>query len=251
MISARSSLKKLARRLGMRRRPRHVHLLHIGKTGGTALKTALENQQGQEYDRLFLHHHPISLADVPVGDRFLFFIRDPMRRFVSGFYSRQRQGQPRYFFPWSPEEEEAFALFPTPNDLAVALSSADGERRAAAERGMRGIEHVRDHYRRWFDDEAYFQSRLDDLLFVGSQEHLQEDFERLKKLLGLPGNLQLPSGPVDSHRQPEHLDGTLSDEARANLAVWYAEDYTFLHRLAERYDHLPQYDSPRPHRSPV
>ncbi len=240
MTALRSSVKKLALRLGLIHRPADVHLLHVGKTGGSALKAALRGKQGDGFDTLHLHHHHFYLPDIPDGDGFFFFVRDPMRRFVSGFYSRLRQGQPRYFFPWSEEEKEAFALFPTPDALASALS--DPERRADAERAMRAIPHVRDFYTRWLGPPDYFASRQHDLVFVGSQEHLREDFERLKRALGVADDLQLPSDPEKAHRRPEGLDGALSPAARANLAAWYAEDYAFLKRLADRYDHLPRYD---------
>lgn len=214
------------------------------------MKAALEDAQSSSY-RLFLHDHDVTLADIPAGDGFVFFVRDPIRRFVSGFYSRQRQGQPRYFYRWSNDEEEAFRLFERPGDLAEALSSPDPDRREAAEKAMHSIQHVRDPYRTWFGDNDAFQARHDDLLFVGSQEHLQDDFERLKKILGLPDDLQLPDNPKDAHRRPDHMDGTLSNEAKANLAAWYAEDYRFLRTLGERYDHLPTYDPPSPQNHPV
>ncbi len=240
MASLRPHLKRLALRLDRWRGVRHAHLLHIGKTGGTALKSTLDGARGDGY-RIFLHDHHVTLSDIPVGDGFIFFVRDPIRRFASGFYSRQRQGQPRYFYPWSRSEFEAFGLFETPDKLARALSAPNEKHRTAAEKAMRSIQHVRDPYSLWFGDAKHFRSRMDDLLFVGSQEHLREDFQRLKNILGLPADLQLPSNPKEAHRRPKHMDATLSDEAQANLIAWYAEDYQFLHKLAEQYDHLPRY----------
>ncbi|MEM8598301.1 MAG: sulfotransferase family 2 domain-containing protein [Bacteroidota bacterium] len=236
----RSHLERLTLHWDRWRGVQHAHLLHVGKTGGTALKATLENARGDNC-RLFLHGHRVTLGDIPEGDGFFFFVRDPVSRFASGFYSRQRQGQPRYFYRWTRNEATAFERFQTPDELARALSDPDAARRAEAEHAMRSIQHVRDPYRLWFGDDAAFRSRADDLLFVGSQEHLREDFQRLKAVLGLPEDLQLPSSPKEAHRRPEHLDVTLSDEARANLAAWYAEDYVFLDELADRHDHLPRY----------
>ena len=107
MSSKRSSL---GRRIDALRRRWHrlrgrevVHLLHIGKTGGTALKTALAGAASPTHV-LILEDHPTRLRSVPVGERVAFFVRDPLTRFVSGFLSRQRKGRPRYFHDWSAEE---------------------------------------------------------------------------------------------------------------------------------------------------
>lgn len=145
-------------------RPR-AHFLHIGKTGGTAVKFALGNASDGAYE-IVLHGHGTTLEQVPPGDRFFFVLRDPVERFVSGFYSRQRQGRPRYRSPWSPAEERAFQHFDTPEALAIALSSSDGDARDHALAAMRSIEHVRDAYSVWFKNDRYFESRLKDLLAI-------------------------------------------------------------------------------------
>jgi len=44
----------------------------------------------------------------------------------------------------------------------------------------------------------------------------------------LPVQAGLPKGDVDAHRNPEHIDRSLKDEAVANLKAWYKEDYGFI-----------------------
>ena len=210
------------------RRRRFVHFLHIGKTGGTAIKHALRESTDTGRSVICLHPHHVRLVHVPPGDGVFFFLRDPVHRFVSGFYSRQRQGMPRAFFPWGEEERIAFSRFPTPNALSVALTSSDDVERAAAHRAMKGIRHVKSHYWDWFGDERYFVSRSADVLLVGRQEALGEGFERLKSLLGLPARLALPRDEVGSHRNPGGLDRVLEATAVENLRHWYREDYRFL-----------------------
>ena len=70
-----------------------VHFLHIGKTGGTAIKAALKAYPPAV--TLHVHPHRFALADVPRGERVFFFVRDPLSRFVSAFHSRKRRGLPR------------------------------------------------------------------------------------------------------------------------------------------------------------
>jgi len=205
-----------------------VHFLHLGKTGGSAVKHAIEHCRNPHLCYvLYLHAHETTLRDVPRGHKFFFFIRDPLSRFVSGFYSRQRQGRPRYYLRWTPGERTAFERFESPNALGLALSSADPGERAAAEAAMRSILHVKDSYWNWFESREYFIERLPDLFFIGFQEQLAEDFEVLRNNLFLPC-LSLPEDEVLAHRNPPGLDRTLEPEAAANLRRWYASDYAFV-----------------------
>ena len=58
----------------------------------------------------------------------IFPLRDPVTRFVSGFYSRLRRGRTAVLHPAHEAERKAFEWFPTPQELADALA----ERRAEA-----------------------------------------------------------------------------------------------------------------------
>jgi hypothetical protein len=217
-----------------------VHFLHIGKTGGTAVKAALPAAVTPRY-RLLLHTHDATLGDVPPGDKLFFFVRDPLSRFVSGFYSRQRQGHPRYLSPWSEGERVAFSRFTTPNGLADALDSSDSRSARQAQHAMRSIQHVRDSYWQWFGNPTHLQQRMDDVLFIGSQERLEADFNELCMYLGFAENTRLPTDPVQAHRNPPDLDRGLSTQAKANLAIWYRRDYELLNFVADRFPNLPKY----------
>ncbi len=69
-----------------------IHFIHIGKTGGTAVKYALQDYNatvlGCRYE-IILHNHNFKLKDIPIGEKFFFFVREPIDRFISGFYSRK------------------------------------------------------------------------------------------------------------------------------------------------------------------
>jgi hypothetical protein len=205
-----------------------IHLLHIGKTGGTALKESLRPTCDTVDYRIELHEHNFKLRDVPAGDKVVFFLRDPIRRFVSGFNSRKREGRPHYYSPWSIGEEIGFRQFHTPNELARALSSKNSRIQRAAVTAMKSIAHVKSSYWYWFDNETYFLSRLPDIMFIGFQESLDEDFEILKKKLGLPETISLPKDDIRAHRNPRDLDICIEEEALVNLKEWYAADYEFI-----------------------
>jgi hypothetical protein len=209
-----------------------LHVLHVGKTGGTALNHVLVDHAATARYRLVFGGHSLAVADVPIGERFMFFIRDPLSRFVSAFNSRLRQGRPRYHYPWREEEKLAFSIFRTPNELATALSSDDSSLRKEAEAAMHGIGHLNTGYSSWFGDESSFDARLSDLFFIGFQERLNDDFGILKQRLGLPSEAELPRGD-EAHQAPAGLDTYLGEVARANLERWYAEDIAFAQRCRE------------------
>jgi hypothetical protein len=209
-------------------RGRRVHFLHIGKTGGTAIRYALSPHltsiRGIE---IILHPHETTLADIPVGEKAIFALRDPIDRFVSGFNSRRRRGPP-HNVEWTAAEEAAFGSFVTPNDLAVALSAPNAGKRAAAISAIRGIRHVNTRYSDWLRDVDYVQARHRDILWVGLTSRLSEDFAALSRILSLPPGCSLPHDRVTAHRRPDGDPIWLSDTGTRNVEAWYAGDYAFM-----------------------
>jgi hypothetical protein len=214
------------------RRP-PLNVLHIGKTGGTALKQVLAENAEASRCKLLFRGHDVTLADVPEGEQFMFLIRDPLTRFVSAFNGRLREDRPRYHYPWRDEERVAFAIFKTPDELARALSSDDGELRAQAEAAMLGIGHVNTPYTFWFPSERAFRARLDNVFFIGLQDRLDDDFETLKRKLGLGADVRMPRDETVAHKTPAGFESQLSETGRANLERWYAFDVSFVQLCRE------------------
>lgn len=224
-----------ARRRGrelLGRKPR-AHMLHPGKTGGTAIKAALEPVRGSGRYDLRLHPHPTILTDLPRDEKVFFVLRDPAERYVSAFNSRLRQGLPRYRIPWTPPEEVAFREFGSADALGRALSSEDDARRARAFAAMSSILHVRDSYWRWLGHGQVLSRRADDFLSIIWLPDLADAFPRLCTLLGLPQTVVLPTDEVSAHRSPDSMDRSLSDEALANIRWWYARDYACVEICAQ------------------
>lgn len=84
----------------VRPKPR-AHMLHIGKTGGTAMKAVFATVGDKARYEIITHRHYTRIIKVPRGEKVFFVVRDPVDRFVSGFNSRLRRGEPRYFTEWT------------------------------------------------------------------------------------------------------------------------------------------------------
>ena len=214
---------------------RIVHFLHIPKTGGTALTAALSGHETSSDYEIVLHDgHELKLSDVPLGEKVFFFMRDPISRFVSDFYGRQRQDLPRYdHVPWEPNEEAVFRRFSTPNELALALSSDNQQLQIAAATGIKSLLHLKAPLQTWFKSESYLLSRRSDILLIGFQETMNEDFELLRRIVNLPAEVNLPQDEVAAHKNPIHVDRRLDAEAIRNLKVWYEKDYRFFDMCKE------------------
>lgn len=211
-----------------------AHFLHIGKTGGSAVQTALESYVDVGTYEILLQPHRVTLKDVPPGDAVFFTLRHPVTRFVSGFNDRLRLGQPKYCYWWSPTEQEAFACFQCANELAEALSDPDDLWRDLAQRAMDSIQHVSTSFWFWLQNPAYFRSRRADLLFVGFQESLSSDFPRLLNRLGLDEQIPLPTDPVVANQAPDCTDQAISALGRRNLLAHYAADVKLYKELYQK-----------------
>lgn len=218
-----------------------LHVLHVRKTAGTALRSTLKHHRRPPGRFLILHQHRTRLCDLPPGDRVILFLRDPVTRFVSGFLDRQREGRPRYNAPWGRDERRAFERFSSPDQLATALDSDDEPIRVAARDAIRGIRHLRYPYSYWLGAPDAFAARRASLFFIGFQERFEQDFERLCKLLSVdPGT---PSAdPFLAHRNSESSQTRLSEEGEAAVRRWFKEDYALL-ALARRYFPGPSDDA--------
>jgi hypothetical protein len=213
-----------------------VHFIHVSKAGGTALRFAIRSARARAGGKLVSpwgevwgHDHRFRFADLRRGHKAVFALRDPVSRFLSGYYSRLRKGAPRYFIEWSAKEAQAFEWFPTPQALAEALAES-GEARRRAEFAMGAIAHVSRPMTYWTGKPSYLRRRLDKVLYVARQETLEEDWEKLKELLDIPRDQMLPKDDVRAHRTayaPDD-DRTLSDRALEALHAWYADDYALL-----------------------
>jgi len=213
----------------------NIHFLHIPKTGGTAFKRAFISKGNKtginlKSNKLILNGHGFTFDDA-VGDtdsKCVFFVRNVVTRFVSGFNSRLRMGQPFTTARWDEGETVAFKKFRTPNALAEALSDIDINLQRAAKCAMSSIWHTRFPLYFWLHSVDYLEKNKDRILYIGNQEDLDADFIRLKTVMKLENIMKLPTDDVNSHKTPPEYSTFMSALAKENIRNWYREDHELL-----------------------
>lgn len=177
--------------------PGEIAFLHIGKNAGTQIMHVAGQLTNQNiHIRKF--GHKVKLSEVPNGMPYFFSIRDPARRFVSGFYSRKRKGRPRLYNEWSPQEKIAFETFSHANELAEALFDDNGHGELARA-AILSIQHTSRAQTTWFQGNGFLEQRPP--LTIIRQEKFTQDMQRLLQILGAEGNIAdyMTDDPVDSH----------------------------------------------------
>ena len=193
-----------------------AHFLHIGKTGGHAIKNALRPFSKAGFYEIEITVGHRLLKRYPVGEPFFFVVRDPITRFTSAFYECLKNGVSKRH----KVEIDVFARFANPNELTEALYAQD----ELAQDAFIEIGHLKPmvHY---FEDLETLKKRSEDILLVCHQETLSADFEVLRKKLGLPKNCQLPLNPKTANKTPKDKHRNLSSRSIEVLTDQYQLDY--------------------------
>lgn len=212
-----------------------VHFIHVSKAGGSVLRYAIRQARKQsggklesQWGPIWGHNHLFRLSDIEPEDMAIFPLRDPVTRFVSGFYSRLREGAPRYYIRHTRAERQAFEWFPTPQELAEALADRWGPRRLRARFAMQSIGHLKRGQTFWTGKPSYVRSNLDRVLYIARQETLSEDWEKIKELLDIPRDVALSQDDTIAHRTEYTGDRNISEKGTQALRRWYADDYRLL-----------------------
>ncbi|CAK0837670.1 unnamed protein product [Prorocentrum cordatum] len=219
---------------------KEIFVLHVGKTGGTSVYKSLGPALASDVQ---LRSHAASREELHTcadhaNHGYVYFVRAPIQRYVSGWISRFRMGGRQHFNIWSFGELKAFYRFRSPDELGCALSSSSAQRRASAREAMNSIQHVMWSLTNYWGGLENFENCVGSNAFVGRFEHMQEDYERLVDMLASRNSLaQEPDANISQyHSTPAQYDGFrhLGECARANLRHWYREDYELFDRLAAR-----------------
>lgn len=209
----------------------NIKFLHIGKTGGSFIKYIINKVDTN--GKLELRYHHNSILDGNTGPC-IFFVRDPVKRFISGFISRLRKGQPRIYSEWSRDEQIAFTNFKTPDELATSLSSSDKYIYNKAIHAMNSISHVKMGLSHYLIDIDNIKKHKDKIIYVGKTETMNNDLENVIKMLGY--NYIISNDDMDNintHKTPanyEHMK-CLSDLGKQNIIKYFSKDYEIIKYL--------------------
>lgn len=207
-------------------RKRSIHFLHIGKAAGTQIQgVAKQINERSSSLRIKCHNHDTALRGLPAGEAYFFSIRNPETRFVSGFYSRKRKGQPLLFAEWSRDEAAAFAAFEHANELAECLFET-GSTGAKALMAATSISHCAMHQIDWFRRMGFF-FELRPPLAILRQENFAVDLAAFLERLEIDFPVHIERDKVQSHANDYRGIPALSEKARHNLRLWYSRDYAF------------------------
>jgi hypothetical protein len=219
-------------------------LIHIGKTGGTTIKELLKIKQ---------YHNN---KNYNFKNNFIIWIRNPIARFVSAFNMsyinvnfkdyiknvnkledtdvlvkiRIREylsKQTNYIF--SKKYDELVKFFKTANNLAEGLSSNDITIREKAEKLMNSpLEHINKGIGWYLNNGKFVRNHNSNIIFVGRQETMDEDIERLGVLL----KKELKSDKIKINNYSSKESKYLSPLAIENIVNYYKDsDYAALIEL--------------------
>lgn len=215
-----------------------VAFLHMPKTGGSTLRGAIETgqAQGRFAEPALVLGHAARLQQafhqLP-GLRVVCTIRDPIARFVSGFYSRLRSGRPKFQLPWDAGEAAAFHWFAEAEELALAFESPDERLKSAAWFAKSAIRHLRWDYPHYYLSADFVRRNAARFAFVGEIGDLSTNLPRMLAHLGQREASELPLHDTHRHAAPANARAGLSPQAEEILRRVLAADYEIYSALQE------------------
>lgn len=205
-------------------------ILHVPKTGGTVIKNSLIDNYKIHKNRVqFL---PTKINNLYIGnhnstldskDNFIFFLRDPIKRFISLLIFQQKHGQgydtDNYFNPTKP-------FFIKENDINTVISNIykHNFKQGGIDKNFNivlgGINNVKKCEKNIF--------------FVGRMEHLEEDFHKMQDKLGIEKHFQLDNSY--NNKRPKKFDNLtkITEENKETLRDFLDKDYEIIKYLCEK-----------------
>ncbi|RJE86403.1 hypothetical protein [Paracoccus onubensis] len=204
-----------------------VCFLHIGKTGGTFLKSQFSSKEARARNIILSGHNMTlhkSLEAYGPQRRLAFFFRDPEERFVSSFYSRLRQGRPTHDVNWTAGEAAAYSFFGDPNSLAEALYGQDERLQSAARFAFSSIFHLALSHEHYLASPQAVENeeRLGNILICCETKNIDYHWE---KIIGILDAEEITSGVGRTNNSTSRGNVELSDIARSNLAKFWKKEF--------------------------
>ena len=182
-----------------------LHFLHLAKTGGTTIRSTIGDRTLGKFrmrNKIFWKYYPkvIFHSDVPQSfeklPNLVFFIRDPIARYQSGFEYAKRilisneKTVHKESFADDPAKkkqlESLFEQFSSFEEWIHCLSKTqDNIKHDFAASLKEAIPVLRMDYTYYFKDLQNVRMHSTKVIFIGSQETFTDDMKALKKLIGI------------------------------------------------------------------
>lgn len=203
--------------------PRSLICVHIGKCGGSSLRTAVAQSPIVAERFSFVRWDHTRKPLVTSRSKYLIVIRNPISRALSAFNWRYRlviaDGSQKTRFQG---EYEVLTRYGSLNDIAEALYKS-GELDAAVAREFRTIHHLKEDIAFYLWD-LLDQIASDQIFAVVSTEVFDADVERV---LGTVSKAR----EKENRAQTDKAKMELSDTARSNLRQFLDKDYRAIEKL--------------------
>ena len=231
----------------------NVRFIHIGKTGGSTVRWNLLS--AGVYIEEFHVRRPVWSPNT----WYFFWIRNPLRRFVSAFnFSKEVitfdfsnltiaeltmencpapekiQRRMERGFAYEPSYDNLVLQFDSANALAESLTSNNSILRHKAHQLMRHYqEHIFKGIGWYLDNGAFVRNFHRQILLVGRTEAFDQDLARLEDALGI--SLRQKDLAIHKRKDGSNLKRDLSSKAISNLRHFYANsDYAALRQLMNK-----------------
>ena len=223
----------------------HITFIHIGKCGGTTVSSFLK--------KYLINYNEIHTRkpNYNPNTKYIIWLRDPISRFISAFNmsydiinnNSLLGGKHIYvnnkFDPnkWDSEYINLINYFKTPNNLAEALNIEHPDYNNAMKllsftKLKTGFQHISAGIS-WYLSDKFLNDAKDNIIFIGRQENLSNDIEKLRLVLQ-QYNINLPKDYVlENKRIANKYNKTLLNKAMINLNEYLKKDYEIINTLEQ------------------
>ena len=181
-----------------------IAFIHIGKTGGSTIEKHLE-QLGQ------IKSYHVDSKNYQPEEKYIIWIRNPISRFVSAFnyqcnivnadvnsikgftleycmapFRLKEKKKRGSSYVYSEEFDKLMKSFKSANDLAESLTSENLEIKTRAYKLLTDLtEHIFKGIGWYLDNGDFVEKNNNRILFVGKQERMDEDINKLSKVIDI------------------------------------------------------------------
>jgi hypothetical protein len=214
--------------------------IHVGKSAGATVNRLLS----KFFDYVDIPYKQVHFEPVEhePNAKYILWLRNPLTRFVSAFNWIDTPND--YVNSLTSYVEgsrftELSSKFKSANDLAEqlytnpeAMELITWSNYDICERSL--WNYCRNHIVKdlcyYLDNGKFIEEHYKDIIYVGTQENMDNDLLELKELLNIPDNMKIKSYHVNKNNKNTHL----SDLAKKNLQQFLKKEYDCIQLIIDK-----------------